>query len=109
MISTGTIWLSLLLLFSMIRLGSSRATLQVVVQIADRDRICEELRRKGVPVGIHYPVPCHMQPAITSGAYHVSLPRAQEAAGRGLSLPSGLGLSDEVVLRIADHFNDLVE
>lgn len=59
-----------------------------VVRVADRDRVCAELREAGVEAGVHYPTPVHL-----TGAYrHLGLgpgsfPVAERAAGEILSLP----------------------
>ncbi len=58
----------------------------VVVQTDNRDRLRQDLERRGVATGIHYPVPCHLQPAFT-GLPSRRLPVAEVAAGRILSLP----------------------
>ncbi|MCU1569010.1 MAG: putative PLP-dependent enzyme involved in cell wall biosis [Pseudarthrobacter sp.] len=59
-----------------------------VVRVPGRDAILQALNAAGIQAGIHYPVPIHL-----SGAYEVhgglqgSIPVAEEAAGRVLSLP----------------------
>ncbi len=57
-----------------------------VIRVADRDRVRAELSRQGVETGIHYALPCHLQPAFaqyTDGP----LPNAEAAAAEVLSLP----------------------
>ncbi len=56
------------------------------VRVAARDRVRAELARRGIQTGVHYPVPCHMQPPLRRFA-HRPLPVAEHAAGELLSLP----------------------
>jgi dTDP-4-amino-4,6-dideoxygalactose transaminase len=52
-----------------------------------RDRVAEQMQRQGIGVGVHYPIPLHLQPVfqpITTGA---SFPVAELAAAEVLSLP----------------------
>lgn len=57
-----------------------------VVRVARRDRVRAELARRGIRTGVHYPVPCHLQPPLRRFADR-SLPVAERAAGEVLSLP----------------------
>jgi dTDP-4-amino-4,6-dideoxygalactose transaminase len=88
---------------------SAPAVHQVVIQIHHRDRLLNDLRRIGVSATVHYPIPCHMQPAIRPWSEHISLPVAEEAARRILSLPLSPAMTDDDVLRIAGVFNKLVK
>lgn len=58
----------------------------LVVRVADRDRVRAELAARGVQTGIHYPVPCHEQPAFAEWVDR-PLPVASRAAQEILSLP----------------------
>jgi len=67
-----------------------------VVQTSDRDDLIQDLASEGIAAGLHYPVPCHLQPAFA----HVStpgLPVAEQAALRILSLPMFPHISEEQV------------
>jgi dTDP-4-amino-4,6-dideoxygalactose transaminase len=57
-----------------------------VVQMPDRPAVTHALDAAGIGWGIHYPVPCHRQPAFASYADR-PLPVAEAAAERILSLP----------------------
>lgn len=37
-----------------------------VIRVQNRDKLLQHLRSKGVGAGIHYPIPCHLQPAFKS-------------------------------------------
>ncbi|HEY0811953.1 MAG TPA: DegT/DnrJ/EryC1/StrS family aminotransferase [Pseudonocardia sp.] len=57
-----------------------------VVQVPDRSKIMRALDEAGIGWGIHYPVPCHLQPAYAEFA-DGPLPVAEAAAEHILSLP----------------------
>ncbi len=57
-----------------------------VVRVADRGAVREELGRRGIETGVHYPLPCHLQPPLRRFANR-ALPVAERAAGELLSLP----------------------
>ncbi|HLU53558.1 MAG TPA: DegT/DnrJ/EryC1/StrS family aminotransferase [Acidimicrobiia bacterium] len=57
-----------------------------VVQVDARDDVLSSLEQQGVGVGLHYPIPCHLQPAFESGI-SPRLPVAEHAAQHILSLP----------------------
>ncbi|MEK0081748.1 DegT/DnrJ/EryC1/StrS family aminotransferase [Benzoatithermus flavus] len=58
----------------------------MVVLTEQRDELRRKLSMAGVATGIHYPIPCHCQPAFAAEK-HPPLPTAERAAGRLLSLP----------------------
>ncbi len=58
---------------------------QYVIRLAERDALRERLGAAGIGAGIHYPVPVHQQPAY---------------AGRLVSGPSGLGLTERAAPQI---------
>ena len=58
------------------------------VRVQDRDRVMEELRKKGVGVLIHYPIPVHLQEAYQdAGCQRGDFPQAEKIANEILSLP----------------------
>ena len=58
----------------------------MVVRVPDRDRIQAAMAERGVQTGVHYPVPCHLQPPLRRYATG-PLPVCERAAGEQLSLP----------------------
>ena len=59
-----------------------------VARVPDRDVVAERLKGKGVRTGIHYPIPCHLQPALADYSEgEGSLPHTELAAREILSLP----------------------
>ena len=72
----------------------------------NRQQLQEELTAVGIQNGIHYPIPCHLQPAFTHLGYQAGdFPHAEKLAQQILSLPMYPGLNNsqvqEVVAAIA--------
>ncbi len=63
------------------------------VRVARRDEVRAELAWRGIQTGVHYPVPCHLQPPLQRYA-DGPLPVAERAAGELLSLPMSPHLTD---------------
>jgi dTDP-4-amino-4,6-dideoxygalactose transaminase len=75
---------------------------QYVVRCAERDRVLELLRARGVGAAIHYPVPVHLQPACAFLGYREGdLPVTEKAAREVLSLPMYPELTDEQIGHVA--------
>jgi dTDP-4-amino-4,6-dideoxygalactose transaminase len=71
-----------------------------VVEVDDRDRVLAEMREAGIGAAAHYPTPIHLQPAWRAlGFPEGSLPYAEEAASRCLTLP----LFPEIAEAEIDH------
>jgi dTDP-4-amino-4,6-dideoxygalactose transaminase len=74
-----------------------------VVEVEDRDRVLAELRASGIGAGAHYPTPAHLQPAWTGLGYSPgSLPHAEQAARRCLTLPIFPGIADAEIDRVVE-------
>lgn len=67
-----------------------------VMQIDDRESVTRRLDAAGVGWGVHYPVPCHRQPAFVEFA-GAPLPVAEAAARRILSLPMSPCLTERQI------------
>ncbi len=78
-----------------------------VVRVADRALIQAELARFGIRTGVHYPVPCHLQPPLRRYAQG-PLPAAERAAHQVLSLPLFPHMSDSQVDAVCDALGDIV-
>jgi dTDP-4-amino-4,6-dideoxygalactose transaminase len=72
-----------------------------VIQSDRRDYLRQQLHSNGIGTGIHYPVPCHRQPALSS-ITTPQLPVAERAARRILSLPMGPHLTPSDSVRVAE-------
>jgi dTDP-4-amino-4,6-dideoxygalactose transaminase len=59
-----------------------------VIRVKQRDRILQELGKRGIGCGIHYPIPVHLQPAYAAlGLRAGALPVTERCAEESLSLP----------------------
>src|SRR5207248_10515359 len=59
-----------------------------VIRTKRRDALADFLRSKGISTGVHYPMPNHQQPAITTIYSHLpTLPQTEAAVKEILSLP----------------------
>lgn len=69
-----------------------------VVELAQRDRVAEQLKAFGIHTGLHYPVPVHLQPAYQHLGHRAgSFPYAERLAQRCLSLPMYPELTEEQI------------
>ena len=76
-----------------------------VVRTPKRDALQAFLKERGVETGIHYPVPNHQQPAVTSKFANIApLPRTEAAVKEILSLP----IHGEMTIEAADRVCDAV-
>jgi len=75
-----------------------------VVQHERRDELAAHLAEAGVGTGMHYPMPLHRQPAYGRlGIPEGTLPVAELASSRVLSLPMYPGLSEAQVAYVAEQ------
>lgn len=59
-----------------------------VIQTLERDSLSAYLREKGIQTGIHYPIPCHLQPAVQNSlGPQPKLMKTEEVVRNILSLP----------------------
>jgi dTDP-4-amino-4,6-dideoxygalactose transaminase len=71
---------------------------QYVIRVPDRDRFRDELQKRGVQTGVHYPLPVHLQPAFAGLGYaRGSFPRAERITKEIVSLPIYSELTDAQV------------
>lgn len=85
-----------------IRRGTSDDVFHLyVARTPHRDRLIEHLSRHQIGAGVHYPLPCHLQPAFES-IEPLSLPIAERAATELISLPMHPHLTESDVLRVVE-------
>lgn len=74
-----------------------------VVQAPRRDELKNYLQEHGIGTGIHYPVPCHLQPAFQSLGYSPGdLPVTEQMADEVISLPMYAELTADQRTYVAD-------
>ncbi len=67
----------------------------------ERQEIQEKLTIEGIQTGIHYPIPCHLQPAFTNLGYQLGdFPQAEKLAKQILSLPMYPGLTNSQIKQV---------
>jgi dTDP-4-amino-4,6-dideoxygalactose transaminase len=79
-----------------------------VVRVARRDSVRAELARYGIETGVHYPLPCHLQPPLRQFA-DGPLPVAEQAASELLSLPMFPHLTDGQVDFVCEALSDVLQ
>jgi UDP-2-acetamido-2-deoxy-ribo-hexuluronate aminotransferase len=91
-----------------LRTGNTSAWAQYTIEVEDRESVAAALQADGVPTAVHYPVPMHRQPVfrhLPAG----SLPGAEHAATRVLSLPMHPYLAEADIARVADAVGRAVQ
>ena len=74
-----------------------------VIRASRRDELQAFLKSQGIFAGIHYPVPVHLQPSMSSQGYRVGdLSVTERAVEEILSLPMYAELSEDEVRKVAD-------
>jgi perosamine synthetase len=78
--------------------------------LKNRDRINQELHKKGIGTGIHYPTPIHKQPFYKKLGYgKTNLPVAEKAAKQVLSIPVHPSLTQQEKEYIVKTVNSLLQ
>jgi dTDP-4-amino-4,6-dideoxygalactose transaminase len=81
-----------------------------VLRVPRRDELRRYLREQGIGAGIHYPVPCHLQPAFRSLSHGSGdLPHTEQAASELISLPMYAELTSEQRVYVADTIRRFYE
>jgi UDP-2-acetamido-2-deoxy-ribo-hexuluronate aminotransferase len=67
---------------------------QYTVRTTDRTRLEQELKRRGIPTAVHYPLSLHQQPAYAAQYKGQSFPVAEKLAREVISLPMSADLRE---------------
>ena len=74
-----------------------------VIRVPRRDDLAKHLKEQGIETGIHYPVPNHQQPAITSKFKNIpKLPKTEQFVNEILSLPIYGEMTETQANRVCD-------
>lgn len=68
-----------------------------VIRIRNRNRLAQFLLKNNIATGIHYPIPCHLQPVVKGKFLNQELPLTEEYCNKIISLPMHPFLSDSEV------------
>jgi dTDP-4-amino-4,6-dideoxygalactose transaminase len=78
------------------------------VRVPCRDNVRAVLAGRGIQTGVHYPVPCHLQPPLRRFA-DGPLPVTEQAATELLSLPLFPHMTDSQVDLVCEALNDALQ
>ncbi|MEM9543306.1 MAG: DegT/DnrJ/EryC1/StrS family aminotransferase [Cyanobacteria bacterium P01_E01_bin.42] len=74
-----------------------------------RDEMQEKLRDRDIQTGIHYPIPCHLQPAYQFLGYKEGdFPQAEALCKEILSLPMYPGLTEENIALVVSALQEIL-
>ncbi len=85
-----------------------------VIRVTDkspinRDTLKEKLGAAGISVGIHYPIPCHLQPAYQNLGYKKGdFPNSETLSEQILSLPMYPVISEEQINRVVETIISII-
>ena len=79
---------------------------QIVVKHEKRDQIRQELAENDIGSAIYYEKPIHLQPIYQEYGYE--LPNSEKFSKEIMSLPSYPSLTDEQILVICEHVNNII-
>lgn len=75
----------------------------------NRDTLQAKLSEINIQTGIHYPIPCHLQPAYTYLGYQEGdFPHAERLCQNILSLPMYPGISSAQIQRVCEQITNIV-
>ncbi|MEW6108834.1 MAG: DegT/DnrJ/EryC1/StrS family aminotransferase [Nitrospirota bacterium] len=88
--------------------GMTHVYHQYTIRSRKRDEIMKRLRDKGISSVIYYPIPLHLQEALSFLGYKKGdFPVAEETAEKVLSLPMHPDLDENLIKDIADIINNV--
>lgn len=80
-----------------------------VCRISNRDYVREELKKKGIVTGIHYPIPLHLQPAYAYLGYKKGdFPVTEKVCKEIISLPMWPELKESQIQEVSIELNSLL-
>ncbi|GBF55651.1 aminotransferase [Microcystis sp. 0824] len=75
----------------------------------DRQQLQEKLTAVGIQTGIHYPIPCHLQPAYRYLGYQQGdFPHAESLCEEILSLPMYPGIGEEQIAIVVEQITAII-
>jgi dTDP-4-amino-4,6-dideoxygalactose transaminase len=82
---------------------------QFVIRLNNRDEIYTVMNKKGINVGIHYPIPCHLQPALKFLNYKKGdFPVTEKVCSEILSMPICPEITEEKIHFVVANLNKLM-
>jgi dTDP-4-amino-4,6-dideoxygalactose transaminase len=81
----------------------------LVIKDADRDGLVKHLQEKGIPCGVYYPIPLHLQKAYRDDRYkEENFPVTNQLVKECISLPMHTELDDEQIKFITDTIKEFL-
>ena len=78
-------------------------------QHIERKQLQADLEARGVQSGVHYPLPCHLQPAFRDLGHSLGdFPQAERHSQSMLSLPMFPGLGEQRVARVVEALTEAI-
>ena len=75
-----------------------------------REQIQQQMAEKGIQTGIHYPIPCHLQPAYKYLGYQVGdFPVAETLCESILSLPMYAGITQPQIELVVEELSRIIK
>lgn len=81
---------------------------QYTVRVAGRARLEQEMKARGIPTAVHYPLSLHQQPAYAANYAGQSFPVSERLAREVISLPMHADLDEGAQQRIVAAIRELV-
>jgi len=81
---------------------------QYTVRVTERARFEQELKARGIPSAVHYPLSLHQQPAYAAGFAGISFPVAERLAREVISLPMHADLDESTQQRIVGAVREVL-
>ena len=86
--------------------GHTSVFAQYTIRVKDRDAVAANLKARGIPTAIHYPLALNRQPAYEAICRGKATPHADQAAAEVLSLPMHPGLDLQTQRRVVNAVVD---
>ncbi len=82
---------------------------QYTIEVANRAKVEQGMKARGIPTAVHYPVPLHLQPVFASLGQSVgSFPVAEAAGDRVISLPMHPYLTEAQQIQVVQALEEAV-
>ena len=89
--------------------GNTHVYAQYTLKVARRDEVVKALRERGIPCGVYYPTPCHLQPCFAKYGFKAGdFPVSELLGQQVVSLPMHPYLTDELLQHITAQVKEAV-
>lgn len=97
--------------FTKIRSGHTSVFAQYTIEVDNRETFLERMKKAGVPVAVHYPIPLHHQPIFKNLGYSdIEMPFADKVSRKVVSLPMhpylDVETQDQIIKSVFESIKD---